>query len=199
MSSPAQGDPDRDRGVPPGDPERGAPPRDRERGAPPRVALVVATALGAGLVPLAPGTVGSLVGVAVFLALAALPGWLFVLTGLALCALGVWAAALAEQWYGRVDDGRIVIDEVAGQVIALSPLLVLRPVSLFSGLVTGFVAFRVLDIWKPGPVRWAERGIGGGAGVMADDIVAGALAALMVGALGLLGVFGATPRHGVPL
>ncbi len=169
------------------------------RPARPRVALAVATALGAGLAPVAPGTVGSLVGVAVFLGLAALPGWLFVLTGLALCALGVWASTLAEQWYGREDDGRIVIDEVAGQVIALSPLLVLRPVSLLFGLVTGFVAFRVLDIWKPGPVRWAERGIGGGAGVMADDIVAGALAALLVGALGLLGAFGGAPRHEVPL
>ncbi len=87
--------------------------------------------------------------------------------------------------FGRADDGRIVIDEVVGQLLALAPLLALPLVERtnWRALVTGFVAFRVLDIWKPGPVRWAERRFSGGTGVMMDDVVAGALAALALAAL----------------
>ncbi len=165
----------------------------------PRLALAVATGLGVGLVPVAPGTFGALVGAGVFLALAALPGWLWLISVLGLCALGVWSSTLAEQWFGRDDDGRIVIDEVAGQVIALAPLLFFRPASLFSGLVTGFVAFRVFDIWKPGPVRWAEQNFKGGVGVMADDIVAGAMAASILVVLGALGGFEWHDGHGASL
>jgi phosphatidylglycerophosphatase A len=133
------------------------------------------------------------------LGLAALPWWLWLASGLGLCALGVWSSTLAEEWFAREDDARIVIDEVAGQVIALAPLLFFRPASLFSGLVTGFVAFRLFDIWKPGPVRWAERGFRGGVGVMADDIVAGIMAAsilVVLGALGLLEWFDAFASGG---
>ena len=80
-----------------------------------------------------------------------------------------------------------MIDEVAGQLITLAPVL-------FSGakvagatffvwwglVVTGFVVFRVLDIWKPGPVGWAERHFEGGLGVMADDLLAGAMGGLLL-------------------
>lgn len=161
---------------------------------PPRFALAIATGLGAGLIPFAPGTFGAALGVGLFIGLASLPGWLWLMTGVGLCALGVWASTLAEAWFQREDDGRIVIDEVAGQVIALTPLLFFRPASFLSGLVTGFVAFRVFDIWKPGPVRWAE-GFHGGVGVMADDIVAGILAAAVLVVLGALGVFELAPRQ----
>ena len=110
---------------------------------------------------------------------------LFALSWLALLALGVWAADRAERIYGE-DDGRIVIDEVLGQLLTLAPLLVWGPASLL-GLVTGFVTFRVLDVWKPGPVGWAERHFEGGAGVVADDVVAGALGALLIAAPAALG------------
>jgi phosphatidylglycerophosphatase A len=112
---------------------------------------------------------------------------LFALSWLALLALGVWAADRVERIYGE-DDGRIVIDEVLGQLLTLAPLLVWGPASLV-GLVTGFVTFRVLDIWKPGPVGWAERNFEGGAGVVADDVVAGALGALLMAAPAALGWF----------
>ena len=154
---------------------------------PPRFALAIATGFGAGLVPFAPGTVGALLGVGAFVGLASLPWWLWLFTGLGLCALGVWASSLAEAWFGRKDDARIVIDEVAGQIIALTPLLFFRPAGFFSGLVTGFVAFRVFDIWKPGPVRWAEQSFSGGVGVMADDVIAGIMAASILIALGAFG------------
>jgi phosphatidylglycerophosphatase A len=103
---------------------------------------------------------------------------LFALSWLALLALGVWAADRAERIYGE-DDGRIVIDEVLGQLLTLAPLLWWDSISAL-GLVTGFVTFRVLDVWKPGPVGWAERHFEGGAGVVADDVVAGALGAVVM-------------------
>ena len=107
-----------------------------------------------------------------------------------------------EPWMGKPDDGRIVIDEVAGQLVTLTPLVVLSDLPLGSWTlgasasvvdpspqrveigvfialaVTGFVLFRVFDIWKPGPVRWGERRFKGGLGVMADDVIAGVLAAV---------------------
>jgi phosphatidylglycerophosphatase A len=114
------------------------------------------------------------------------PG-LFGLSWAALLALGVWAADRAERIYGE-DDGRIVIDEVLGQLLTLAPFLFWGGAS-FAGLVTGFVTFRLLDIWKPGPIGWAERHFEGGAGVVADDVVAGALGALAMAALAAAGVF----------
>jgi len=161
-------------------------------------AIAIATAGGVGFAPLAPGTFGSLVGVGLFLGLARMGSGLYLLTALALTALGVWAADSAERWFERSDDGRIVIDEVDGQLLALSPLVVLgqieelglRPqwtshpdpgaIIWFSLVVTAFVAFRVLDIWKPGAIGWAERRFEGGLGVMADDVVAGVVAAVLV-------------------
>jgi phosphatidylglycerophosphatase A len=146
--------------------------------------MTVATAGGSGYAPLAPGTFGSAVGVLVYLPLAGLGAGLYALTTVALTALGVWAADEAERIFARKDDGRIVIDEVAGQLITLAPLVLLLPrgeVRSFRWLVTGFVLFRLLDVWKPRPVRWAEQSFRGGAGVVLDDVVAGALAAAVMG------------------
>jgi phosphatidylglycerophosphatase A len=151
------------------------------------VALLVATGAGSGLVPVAPGTAGSALGVAIFVLFSPVGSWLFAVSWLALLALGVWAAGRAERVYGE-DDGRIVIDEVLGQLLTLAPFLVWGPAS-FAGLVTGFVTFRVLDVWKPGPIRWAERRFEGGAGVVADDVVAGLIGAGVMSALAAGGVF----------
>jgi len=164
-----------------------------ELGAPARwFVLAVATAGGAGYVPGAPGTFGSVVGVLVFAALAGLGLPLFLLTTAALTILGIWASDHAERIFGKKDDGRIVIDEVAGQLIVLAPLLVMVPIGEIRSplwLVTGFVLFRVFDIWKPGPARWAERNFKGGAGVVLDDVVAGCFGALVLGALVLVAEF----------
>lgn len=133
---------------------------------------------GAGLSPIAPGTVGSLVAVVLFLGLGRLPLGLYLLTWLALLALAIWSSEVAERSFGTTDDGRIVIDEVVGQLAALAPLLGGR--ASFSLLVTGFVAFRVFDVWKPGPVGRAERNLEGGLGVVMDDVLAGVLAGLVL-------------------
>jgi phosphatidylglycerophosphatase A len=151
------------------------------------VALFVATGAGSGFAPVAPGTFGSALGVAIFVLFSPVGLRLFALTWLALLALGVWAAERAERIYGE-DDGRIVIDEVLGQLLTLAPLLFWGGASL-AGLVTGFVTFRVLDVWKPGPIGWVERRFEGGAGVVADDVVAGALGAALMAGLAAAGVF----------
>jgi phosphatidylglycerophosphatase A len=147
------------------------------------LALAVATVLGAGLSPLAPGTVGAALALPVFVLFSPLPGPLLALTWVALLCLGIWAADVAEGVFGRADDGRIVIDEVVGQLLTLAPLLAVEGALSPLWLVTGFVAFRVFDIWKPGPVRLVERRVHGGLGVMLDDVAAGALGAALLAAL----------------
>jgi phosphatidylglycerophosphatase A len=145
--------------------------------------LALATAGGAGYAPIASGTFGSAVGVALY---ALLAGWgsAAVLAAAALVlATGIWASGEAERIFAKKDDGRIVIDEVAGQLLCLAPLpLLARPDDLRSPLLLGigFLAFRLFDIWKPGPVRSAERNFEGGLGVMLDDVLAGLLAAAVV-------------------
>ncbi|RMD47102.1 MAG: phosphatidylglycerophosphatase A [Alphaproteobacteria bacterium] len=151
------------------------------------LAQVIATFGGVGLLPLAPGTWGSA---------AALPlGWLaHGLGGFALVALvtvvafaaGWWATAEVTRGRAEQDPGEIVIDEVAGQLVALWPLslgltVMGAPAWLFPwpGWVGGFVMFRLFDILKPGPVRRADR-MHTPLGVMLDDLVAGALAAVVV-------------------
>jgi len=143
----------------------------------------VATAGGAGYAPVAPGTAGSAVGVALYLLLADLGALLFGVTLLGLAFLGIWASDEAERVFGRKDDGRIVIDEVVGQLLTLAPLVALAPPSALRSppwLFAGFLLFRLLDIWKPGPVAWAERSFAGGAGVMMDDVFAGILGGLIL-------------------
>jgi len=141
----------------------------------------VASAGGAGYLPFAPGTWASALAVAIFVLFSPMGLWQFGLTLVALFFLGVWAADAAERLLERKDDQRIVIDEVGGQLVALLPLLVLGSPRSLSALVTGFVLFRCFDIWKPGPVRWAERRFAGGVGVMMDDLVAGLLSAVALG------------------
>lgn len=134
----------------------------------------IALGFGSGLAPRAPGTAGSLAALLPWLVLRQLP-WPLYLVALALAfALGVWACERAGRRIGVHDPGAFVFDEFVGQWIALIPVL-LAP---WWTVAAGFVLFRLLDIAKPWPVRWADRRVGGGLGVMLDDVLAGALAAL---------------------
>ncbi len=138
-------------------------------------AVWIATAFGAGYFPIAPGTAGSLVGVAVVAGLAQLPlsrvDSIAVLASatLALCALGIWAAGEAEKFFGRTDPGAVVVDEVVGQMATF----LLLPHANWKWLSAGFLLFRAFDVVKPPPARQAER-IPRGWGIMLDDVVAGA-------------------------
>ena len=134
--------------------------------------LLVASGFGAGLAPRAPGTAGTLVAAALWLALfAPLPWWAQGVVCLVAAVFGVWLCDRAVAALGVDDHPGIVWDEFAGVWLALW-----LAGGAWIAVALAVVLFRVLDILKPGPVGAAERCWAGGLGVMADDLVAGALA-----------------------
>lgn len=165
------------------------------------LALALATC-GVGLIPIAPGTWGAGVGVLVYLAVGRVAEVvfdesvrrgldlspqtfpIFLTTALLLVILvvslaGVWSATRAEKLLGKKDPGAVVVDEVAGQLMSF--LFVPWRAGAWA-VFAGFVAFRVFDIWKPYPIRRLE-GLGGGLGIMADDMLAGFYAAAVMSLL----------------
>ena len=137
--------------------------------------LFIATCGYVGYVPVAPGTAGSIAGLALYGAAGLLGGTQIQIGVLAVVlAVGVWASAASERHLGETDPGAVVIDEVAGMLITL---LGLQPT--WGGVLAGFLAFRFFDVVKPFPARWAER-LPGGWGVMADDVIAGLYAHLVL-------------------
>jgi phosphatidylglycerophosphatase A len=132
-----------------------------------RLAVFVATAGYCGYFPVAPGTAGSAAGLVVYL-LVWWSGSPIVETALILVlfAAGVWAGTTAERYFGGIDPGPVVIDEVVGMLITLAFV----PVG-WTGALAGFFLFRLFDVVKPWPARALER-LHGGLGVMADDAMA---------------------------
>jgi phosphatidylglycerophosphatase A len=134
----------------------------------------VATGFGSGFFPIAPGTAGSLVGLAAWCAWPALPlhGGIWMLVFLAATlSIGILASGASEREFGK-DGGPIVVDEIVGQWIAVAGL---APTPFTA--VAGFVLFRVFDVFKPFPAGRSQSW-GGGLGVMADDVFAGLWAQL---------------------
>ena len=148
---------------------------------------MLASALGAGYSPVAPGTCGTIVTVPLVWALASLSMYEWALVALAITALGIAVAHRAEQLWGQHDCQRIVIDEVAGYCITMIPVArdQLAPVLI------GVVVFRFFDIVKPPPVRWVDRTLPGGWGVVLDDALAGVMGAVVMADLAYFGVFAA--------
>ncbi len=173
----------------------------------PRFALFVATAAGLGYFPKAPGTFGSLAGLAIsilltwvtskrglaaaeidqpgnFWTIGIIPGYTMFICVALVAALGVWSSGRVEQYTRKKDPQFVVIDEVSGQLLTyFMPFVVLN----WKSWLLGFILFRVFDIWKPFPARQAEA-LPGGWGIMTDDWVAGIYAALglwLARALGL--------------
>ncbi|MHC1480165.1 phosphatidylglycerophosphatase A family protein [Frateuria aurantia] len=140
----------------------------------------LATGFGSGLAPVAQGTVGSAVALLPWLWLrhCDVPTYLLVL--LLGCVIGCWACAVAGRLLGVDDHRALVWDEFIGQWLALLPVLH-HPGWLWP--VLGFGLFRLFDAGKPWPVRWLDRTLKGGVGVMLDDVAAGAMAALVLWAL----------------
>ncbi len=134
---------------------------------PPRLAALIATCGGVGRIPFAPGTAGALVGLGAFALTMGLPAaWQLGLLGVATAA--GWRASQAYACaVGREDPNEVVVDEFCGMWLAL--VLAAPDLVVAAG---AFVAFRVLDIAKPPPIRWLER-LPGGSGIMADDLAAG--------------------------
>ena len=154
------------------------------------LALAIAT-FGVGHLPLIPGTFGSLASVGIFLLFTQIA------TGTSLVALvllftlivtfsGIWAASRTEELVGRKDPGKVVVDEVAGQMLALLPLTLFNLQSLTRGVIVSFILFRLFDIFKPYPAGRFER-LKGGYGIMCDDLMAGAYAAIITSIVAVFG------------
>ncbi len=144
---------------------------------------LLAFGLGAGLSPRAPGTVGTLVGIPFALAVLPLAPVPMMLALAFLVAAGVYLCGESARLLGVHDHGGIVFDEIVGYVIACLPLMpALRPEgqSLVLGMVLAFLLFRFFDILKPWPIRWLDRHLHGGLGIMADDLLAGVFSAAVL-------------------
>ena len=160
----------------------------------PRVSLTIATAFGLGYLPKAPGTFGSLAGVALTVFYWSLlvpygatdvylhdhyfviaPQGIAILIVLFVSGIGVVVADRAANYLGQKDPQIVVVDEVSGQLISYLGIGARMP--NWKYLLLGFILFRVFDIWKPFPARQAES-LPGGLGIMADDWIAGIYAAL---------------------
>jgi phosphatidylglycerophosphatase A len=127
----------------------------------------LATGFGSGLVPFAPGTAGTLIGVLICLIFIPLPWIVRLAAVLALLALSFYVADQAEKIYQKKDDQRIVIDEIIGFQITMLPVAINVP-----GICAGFVLFRIFDILKPFPIKNLQR-LPGGWGIVVDDVIAG--------------------------
>ena len=133
-----------------------------------RLAFAIATVFKAGYIPIAPGTVGSIIGLLVFWLIKDYASFTIeMFVAAALFFAGVWASTIVEQVLERHDSGVVIVDEVVGMLVAL---MLLPPT--ITVMFLAFLLFRVFDIIKPYPARWCEQ-LSRGWGIMMDDVVAG--------------------------
>jgi phosphatidylglycerophosphatase A len=140
--------------------------------------LLLATWFGCGYAPVAPGTAGSLaamvIAIAIHAAYGAGRGTLLLMAAILLVP-GIWAAGLIAKRERREDPPIVVVDEVIGQWVTLAGASTLN----WKSYLAAFALFRILDVWKPPPVRQLER-LPGGWGIVADDVMAGVYGALAI-------------------
>ena len=142
---------------------------------------LLAFGLGAGCSPRAPGTMGTLLAVGLYLPLSRLPLSAYLAVLVVVVVAGVWICDKASRDLGVHDHPGIVWDEIAGFLLTM----VAAPAG-WIWILVGFGLFRLFDIWKPWPIGWLDRRVQGGLGIMLDDLVAGVFAA---GGLQLLGLW----------
>ncbi len=146
-------------------------------------ASLIATGCGVGLLPLAPGTWGSLAALPFAWLIVQTAGpWALFLAAIAAIAAGAWASSIYAKAAGVEDSQSIIVDEIAGQWITLIAV----PLNPWAYLAA-FALFRLFDITKPFPANWADQNVKGGFGVMLDDIIAGVYA-LIVMQMGLYAI-----------
>ena len=133
---------------------------------------------GAGLAPRAPGTVGTAVAIPIYLAVASAPLAVYLLVVAIIVAAGIRACGRTARDLGVHDHPGIVLDEIAGFLVTMTAL----PLE-WTWIAAGFVAFRLFDIAKPWPISLADRKVGGGLGIMLDDVIAGVLACAVLHAV----------------
>ena len=142
---------------------------------------LLAFGFGAGLFPKAPGTVGTAVAVLIYLVLPSMQPVIYAGLILLSFVFGIWICGKTSEDLGVHDHGGIVWDEFVGYWVTMF----MAPSGLFWVLL-GFVFFRLLDIFKPWPIKWADKELAGGLGIMLDDVLAGIMAALCMQALVVL-------------
>ncbi|KGJ90281.1 phosphatidylglycerophosphatase A family protein [Thalassotalea sp. ND16A] len=135
----------------------------------------LALGFGSGLSPKAPGTMGTLAAIPLFLLCAQLPFYAFIALTLLISIVGIWICDKASKDAGVHDHGAIVWDEIAGFFITMIAI----PVS-WQSIIVGFILFRIFDILKPWPISIADKQVAGGFGIMLDDIIAGILACALM-------------------
>lgn len=153
-----------------------------------KLPMLVATFFGSGLVPIAPGTFGSLAALPLAYILLSVPTWLAIFVVVVLFLVGVWASNVVEAALEEHDASLIVIDEVVGQclVVILLDLCLRGAVDTGLLMLVSCIGFRLFDIAKPWPVGWVDGKVEGGLGVMLDDVVAALLAVPVVTGVYLL-------------
>ncbi|WP_246543829.1 phosphatidylglycerophosphatase A [Candidatus Profftia tarda] len=137
---------------------------------------LLATGFGSGLSPIIPGTIGSLVSIILWLLLIQLPWYIYSVIATLSIYVGVYACQKTAKDMQEHDHKSIVWDEFIGMHITLIDL----PVNNWEWVLGGFLIFRVLDIWKPWPIRWFDSNLHNGIGIIVDDIVAGILSVMMI-------------------
>lgn len=128
----------------------------------------LAYGFGTGLSPVAPGTVGSLVGILMFWLMAPLATGLYVGIVVAMFFAGISICGQTARDMGAVDPGSIVYDEIVGFLVAMFMI----PAD-WRWVLAGFIIYRIFDIWKPFPIHAVEKNLGLGLGIMTDDVIAG--------------------------
>lgn len=138
--------------------------------------LFLAFGFGSGLAKKAPGTFGTLAAIPVYMAVVQAHSLLvYSLFTLVVMLVGIWICGQAAEKLGEHDFGGIVWDEIAGYLVTMW----LVPFS-WQAMALGFILFRVFDIFKPWPIRWIDRHVHGGLGIMLDDVLAGVLAGVLL-------------------
>lgn len=136
---------------------------------------LLACGFGSGLAPIAPGTFGTLVGVALYLPLQGLSLPLYLGLTLSGFLVGIWICGRTARDLGVHDHGGIVWDEIIGYLLCMT----LAPPG-WLWVLCGFLLFRFFDILKPWPIRWFDQKVPGGFGIMFDDLLAGFYAGLVM-------------------
>ena len=151
-------------------------------GRPPRAATPIATWFGCGYSPAAPGTVGSAAAIGIAILIEHFAGWRplwFAALAIIVAAPAIWAAGETARQAKIKDPQFVVVDEVVGQWLALAGARSLNGKLNWITWLAAFLLFRLFDIWKPFPVRQLEC-LPGGVGIVADDLMAGLYAALVL-------------------
>jgi phosphatidylglycerophosphatase A len=136
---------------------------------------LLAFGLGSGASPYAPGTAGTLLAIPLYLLLAQLPAWQYLAITLLLFIFGCWLCDRVARDIDVHDHPGIVFDEIVGYLVTMF----LVPTGWW-WLAAGFAVFRLFDILKPWPIRWLDRHVQGGLGIMLDDLLAGVYGALLL-------------------